>query len=99
MVFLGRFQRLEVSWQQGEADIKRWVARHVTIASRQLSMAMVVKVSKGMIILPGIPQGRRTDPRRRRSNSRADPHNSGTKPKLSREANRKETNNTVNIQA
>ena len=27
-----------------------------------LSMAMIVRVSKGMVILPEIPQGRRTDP-------------------------------------
>ena len=31
--------------------------------------------------------------------SRANPHNSGTKPKLTREATRKETNNIVNTQA
>src|SRR6187401_2295810 len=44
------------------ADNKRWVARRKTIASRPLSMAMVVKVSKVMVILREIPQGRRTVP-------------------------------------
>ena len=45
------------------------------------------------------PEGRRTSPRSRRSNSRANPHNSGTKPKLTREATGKKQNNTVNTQA
>src|SRR4051812_15569416 len=31
--------------------------------------------------------------------SRTNPHNSGTKPKLTREATRKQTNNIVNLQA
>src|SRR6187399_1256093 len=34
---LGRCQRLEVSWKQGEGLTIRWVARHITTASRQLS--------------------------------------------------------------
>ena len=52
---------------------------------------------EGMIILPEIPQGRRNESMKKTNGrSRTNPQNSGTKPKLMREANRKEANNMVN---
>ena len=58
----GRCQRLEVSWKQGEGLTIKMGSAAYNDSIEKLSMAMIVKVSKGMVILPKIPQGRRTVP-------------------------------------
>ena len=58
---------------------------------------MIVVRSKVMVILPENPARKKNESMKKTNGrSRTDPHNSEMKPKLTREATRKEVNNIVN---
>ena len=58
---------------------------------------MIVVRSKVMVILPENPARKKNESMKKMNGcSRTNPHNSGMKPKLTREANREEANNMVN---
>ena len=60
--FARKVSKVRGSWQQGEGLTIMMGSATCNDSIETLSMAMIVKVSKGMVILPEIPQGRRTDP-------------------------------------
>src|SRR6187399_996654 len=60
--FARKVSRLEVSWQQGEGLTIKMGSATYNNSIKTFSIAMIVKVSKVMVIFPEILQGRRTNP-------------------------------------